>query len=177
MVRILSVILGIVMIIGGIYCVAMPDLTFLMLGYIIGIGMLLDGIVRIITWFMRDKGTEGSGWMLASAILSLILGIVMIGNDILQLAVDSFIVHLTIAWLLILGVMRIVHAFQVRKLQDSEVSRNWWIALVLGILLVICGIIGLFVPAAVAETIGLMIGIFIMISGVNLISVGTLSWM
>ena len=79
--KILSVLFGIMIIVDGVICLALPGLTFLTLGYMIGLGMLLDGIGRIINWFQMDRGTEQSGWVLVSAIISLTLGAILMGSD------------------------------------------------------------------------------------------------
>ena len=183
--KILSVLFGIMIIVDGVICLALPGLTFLTLGYMIGVGMLLDGIGRIINWFQMDRGTEQSGWVLVSAIISLTLGAILMGSDAMQLAMDAFIVYMAIAWLITLGILRITHALRIRKMRnnirdfqiDTTYGRNWWIALILGILLIICGIIGMFAPATIIETIGTLIGISIIISGANMIHFGVSAWM
>ena len=183
--KILSVLFGIMIIVDGVICLALPGLTFLTLGYMIGVGMLLDGIGRIINWYQMDRGTEQSGWVLASAIISLIFGMILMGSDAMQLVMDAFIVYMAIAWLITLGILRITHALRIRKMRsnirdfqpDTPFGRNWWIALIFGILLIVFGIIGLFAPAAIIETIGTLIGLSIIIAGANLIHFGVSAWM
>lgn len=183
--KILSVLFGIMIIVDGVICLALPGMTFLTLGYMIGVGMIMDGIGRIINWYQMDRRTEQSGWVLVSAIISLTLGIILMGSDAMQLAMDAFIVYMAIAWLIVLGFLRISHALRIRKMRnnirdfqvDTSFGRNWWIALIFGILLIVFGIIGMFVPAAIIETIGTLMGISIIISGANLIHFGTSSWM
>ena len=183
--KILSVLFGIMIIVDGVICLALPGLTFLTLGYMIGVGMLLDGIGRIVNWYQMERGTEQSGWVLASAIISLTLGIILMGSDAMQLTMDAFIVYMAIAWLITLGILRIAHALRIRKMRnnirdfqpDTPFGRNWWIALIFGILLIIFGIIGMFAPATIIETIGTLIGIAIIISGANLIHFGISAWM
>ena len=183
--KILSVLFGIMIIVDGVICLALPGLTFLTLGYMIGMGMLLDGIGRIINWYQMDRGTEQSGWVLTSAIISLTLGIILMGSDAMQLTMDAFIVYMAIAWLITLGILRIAHALRIRKMRNdirdfqvgTPFGRNWWIALILGILLIVCGIIGMFAPATIIETIGTLIGISIIISGANMIHFGISAWM
>ena len=183
--KILSVLFGIMIIVDGVICLALPGLTFLTLGYMIGVGMLLDGIGRIVNWYQMERGTEQSGWVLVSAIISLTLGIILMGSDAMQLTMDAFIVYMAIAWLITLGILRIAHALRIRKMRnnirdfqpDTPFGRNWWIALIFGILLIVFGIIGLFAPATIIETIGTLIGIAIIISGANLIHFGISAWM
>ena len=183
--KILSVLFGIMIIVDGVICLALPGLTFLTLGYMIGVGMLLDGIGRIVNWYQMERGTEQSGWVLASTIISLTLGIILMGSDAMQLTMDAFIVYMAIAWLITLGILRIAHALRIRKMRnnirdfqpDTPFGRNWWIALIFGILLIVFGIIGMFAPATIIETIGTLIGIAIIISGANLIHFGISAWM
>ena len=183
--KILSVLFGIMIIVDGVICLALPSLTFLTLGYMIGVGMLLDGIGRIVNWYQMERGTEQSGWVLASAIISLTLGIILMGSDAMQLTMDAFIVYMAIAWLIALGILRITNALRIRKMRnnirdfqpDMPFGRNWWIALIFGILLIVFGIIGMFAPATIIETIGILIGIAIIISGANLIHFGISAWM
>ena len=183
--KILSVLFGIMIIVDGVICLALPGLTFLTLGYMIGLGMLLDGIGRIINWFQMDRGAEQSGWVLVSAIISLTLGAILMGSDAMQLAMDAFIVYMAIAWLIALGILRITNALRIRKMRNNirdfqvgtPFGRNWWIALLFGILLIAFGIIGMFAPATITETIRTLIGISIIISGANLIHFGVSSWM
>ncbi len=183
--KILSVLFGIMIIVDGVICLALPGLKFLTLGYMIGLGMLLDGIGRIIHWFHMDRGAEQSGWVLVSAIISLTLGAILMGSDAMQLAMDAFIVYMAIAWLIALGILRITNALRIRKMRnnikdfhpDTPFGRNWWIALIFGILLIVFGIIGMFAPATIIGTIGTLIGISIIITGANLIHFGTSSWM
>ncbi len=183
--KILSVLFGIMIVVDGITCLALPGLTFLTLGYIIGVGMLLDGIGRIINWFQMDRGTEQSGWILVSAVISLVLGVLLMGSETMQLAMDAFIVYMAIFWLVVLGILRIMNALRIRRIRNNirdfrpstAFGRNWWVALFFGALLIVFGIIGMFVPATIAETIGTLIGISIIITGANLIHFGTSSWM
>ena len=183
--KILSVLFGIMIIVDGVICLALPGLTFLTLGYMIGAGMLLDGIGRIINWYQMDRGTEQSGWVLTSAIISLTLGIILMGSDAMQLVMDAFIVYMAIAWLIALGILRITNALRIRKMRnnirdfqpDTPFGRNWWIAMIFGILLIVFGIIGMFAPATIIRTIGTLIGIAIIISGANLIHFGISAWM
>ena len=60
---------------------------------------------------------------------------------------------------------------------DTTYGRSWWIALIFGILLIVFGIIGMFAPATIIETIGTLIGISIIITGANMIHFGISAWM
>ena len=70
-VKVLSILLGIVMIICGTYCLISPGLTFLAIGWIVGFCMIVDAVGNIATWNARKKLGIADGWTLFAAILSL----------------------------------------------------------------------------------------------------------
>lgn len=127
--RILTCILGVVMIGTGIYCLCAPAMTYLTLGYIVGIKMILDAIGGIVFWSTRKKAGLADGWSLAGAILSLLFGIVLIGSAALQLIVDMTIVYLAAIWLIVVGVVRFVLPLRLRKIKKALnaelLGRHW----------------------------------------------------
>ena len=172
--KILAVILGILMIIAGFYCLFAPGLTFLVLGWIIGIGMVADAIGNIFTWKGRKDAGLADGLTLAGAIVSLIFGILLLGSNLLQLSVDLFVANMAAAWVVIIGILRMVRAFELRKFRDAPNMQNtaglWWVAMINGILLIIIGLIGLMNPIITAIAIGTLMGLEIVFAGINLIS-------
>lgn len=181
----LSIIFGVLMIIGGIYCIAAPGITFLTIGYVVGVNMIFDGIGRIINWSQLRKESNSSVWVLISAILSLGFGVALLMSDILQLVLDVYIVYMIAIWLIILGALRIAHALRVKQARDvvetvkvdTQFGKSWWAAMILGVLLVVAGVVSLFAPATLAKVIGVVIGVSIIVAGANLVHFGTSSWM
>lgn len=173
--RILTLILGILMIGAGIYCVLTPELTVVSLSYVIGVTMIIDAIANIILWTDLKNAGYADGWSLAGAIISLICGIVLVGSLVMQLAVTNFMLYLAAAWLLALGIVRIVIAFKLKKAGEQYRSRflakRWWLVLIAGILLVLCGIFSFINPTALMIVIGINIGLAIILAGVALVSI------
>ena len=173
--RIITFILGIFMILTGVYCLFNPAMTYMTLVYVVGINMIVDAVGGIILWRERKKEGAADGWALAGAIASLVFGIVLIGSTALQLVVDMTIVYLAAMWLIVIGIIRIVLAnklHKVRKALDAEIlGRRWWLVMVTGILLVICGVLSLFNPAGLIVAIGIHFGLNIIIAGANMIAV------
>ena len=131
------------MIIAGVYCFFTPVETSAVIPFVLGIVMIGDGIGRIVTWFdIRDIVCQ-SAWVLVSAVVSLIFGLMLAFSPVLQMSVGVFVILLTGWWILALGVIRIVHAFHLLKLKRESdefgfgemLGSNWWIALILGALL------------------------------------------
>ena len=180
----LFVILGILMILAGITCFFTPIETSSVIPFIFGLAMVIDGIGRIIAWFSIREYAPQSGWVLASSIISLVFGLMLTTSPMLQVSVGVFVVLMTGWWILALGVIRIVHAFHLLKLKKESdgfgfsemLGSNWWIALILGALLTIFGVIVILNPMLGLGVIGVLIGCGVITAGVNLIYLGCSPW-
>ena len=158
----LFVILGILMILAGITCFFTPVETSSVIPFIFGLAMVIDGIGRIIAWFSIREYAPQSGWVLASSIISLVFGLML----------------LTGWWILALGIIRIVHAFHLLKIKRESpdfvfgemVGSNWWVALILGLLLGVLGVIVILNPLLGLGVIGVVVGCGMITAGINLIS-------
>ena len=180
----LFVILGILMILAGITCFFTPVETSSVIPFIFGLAMVIDGIGRIIAWFSIREYAPRSGWVLASSIISLVFGLILTTSPMLQMSVGVFVVLLTGWWILALGIIRIVHAFHLLKLKRESdgfgfgemLGSNWWIALILGALLTLFGVIVILNPMLGLGVIGVLIGCSVITAGVNLIYLGCSPW-
>ena len=173
--RIILIILGIIMIVTGIYCLLSPALTALTLGYIVGINMIIDAVGGIILWSDRRKAGISDGWALVGAILSLVFGFILTGSAAMQLALDMAIVYIAAVWMVAMGIIRIVFAIRLRKVSDALdaelLGRNWGLILITGILLVVCGLFGFANPAGMIIAIGINLGLNVIIAGADLIAI------
>ena len=172
--RIISLIMGIFMIFTGLICVATPRMTYSTIAWVLGFSMLIESIANIASWDERKTLGFANGWDLVGAIISLILSIILISSNAMQIAVDTFLLILAACWMLIIGCIRIVTAFKVKKLHDELntmiLGKKWYLALIAGILMVLLGILCLIHPEALAITIGVYIGIEIIVAGCELIT-------
>ena len=176
--KIIVIILGVLMFIGGVYCVITPIATYAVLAWLIGLAMLVEGIGSVVTWNdLRSRGFA-DGWTLAGAIVSIILGVILLVSYAAQWAVDVFIAYMIAAWLVIGGIMRIVAALKLRKVKNDpgyrSLDMNWGVLLVLGILVTILGILCLFNPLSVMVGVGFMLGVSIICVGIDLFAHGIL---
>ena len=180
----LFVILGILMILAGITCFFTPVETSSVIPFIFGLAMVIDGIGRIIAWFSIREYAPQSGWVFASSVISLIFGLMLTTSPMLQMSVGVFVVLLTGWWILALGIIRIVHAFHLLKIKRESdgfgfgemLGSNWWIALILGALLTLFGVIVILNPMLGLGVIGVLIGCGVITAGVNLIFLGCSPW-
>ena len=146
--------------------------------------MIGDGIGRIAMWFDIRDFVRQSAWVLVSAVVSLIFGLMLVFSPVLQMSVGLFVILLTGWWILALGIIRIIHAFHLLKIKrDSDdfglgemIGSNWWIALILGLLLTIFGVIVILNPMLGLGVIGVLVGCSVITAGINLIFLACSPW-
>ena len=118
--RILAIIFGVLMIATGLYCMVTPVESFMAVaGWVVGFTMLVDGIGRIMIWWEVRDTLLADPWMLASGIISVILGIIVLFSQTLQLGIDLFIIYYVAFWLVLTGIIAIVQAARLHKLHGS----------------------------------------------------------
>ncbi|MDO4537924.1 MAG: DUF308 domain-containing protein [Coriobacteriales bacterium] len=163
--KIVSIILGILCVIAGGYCIFTPVETFGNLGWILGLFMIIDGIGSIVSYIEYRGAGKPSIWALLGGIASVILGVIVTGSIAMQFAIDFALAYLVAFWIIFGGICRIVGSFGLRKLYKAgdPLGRNWALFLILGILITIVGILCLIHPIFAAAGVGMLIA-FAMIS-------------
>lgn len=174
--KVVTIIFGALVLIGGVYCLITPIATYSALSWLIGLVMVVEGIASIVTWNSRRKLGFADAWTLLGAIVSVALGVILLGSFLAQVAVDLFIAYFIAAWLVVGGITRVFAALKLRN-YDSETGSNtigtsWVALLVLGILVAVLGVLCLFNPLSVMVGVGAMLGISIICVGVDLIARG-----
>ncbi len=173
--KVILIVFGVSMIGGGLYCLFTPELTYLTVGFIVGLSMVFDAVGGFLIWWQQRKiEGQGNGWLLTSAILSAVFGFFILNNAALQLSLDVFIVYYIAIWLLIHGIIVAIRSFKIRQLRNdpdtANLGKRWYIPLIFGILLCVFGVLSLLNPSIIASTIGIFIGLGIISAGANMIS-------
>lgn len=127
----LSLIAGVMLIIGGITLLVDPLNTTLGLVQFISSILIAVGIIRVIRYFSDRKNNTGS--MLVGGIIDIILGIMMFKN--LTASTIAFTTVISF-WVLMNATIQIVVSIDFRKIG----VKNWWINLILGIIGTVFGI-------------------------------------
>lgn len=170
--KVFNCIFGILSIIGAVYCIFYPGMTFLNSGWIVTILLGVWGICSVIDYFAKRKkakaeqseavmGTLGLAVGIAAAVVS-ILAMFMPG---IRLVFDIIILCIFSGWLVIDGISSVAMSFKIKNTSSGA----WLIPLFCGILVIIGGIYGFFHLVFAAQTIGFMIGVLLAIYGVKLI--------
>ena len=115
--RILTIISGILMVLSGVFCFVNPGQTFLALAFIIGIVMVINGIIHTMAYLIgrgfHNRG-DNNGWILTDALITLLLGILVLCN---QLVADTVIPMVFGMWILVSGILRIEAATRIDRVR------------------------------------------------------------
>ena len=173
--KVCGMILGILLIAIGVWCMLTPVATYGALAWIIGLAMIIDGVANIANWIQLRQQDMANIWMMISAVISIILGIILTISLAAQFAFDFFIVILAAIWLIALGVMRIAAGLRLRAIHvkggEEEIGKRWWLAVILGVLVLLLGVLSLFDPIVLVVGIGMFMGACIVMAGVTAIGV------
>ena len=165
--RISSIIVGVLLIFTSVWCIAHPGATYLSLAFLLGAVMLLHGITAVFGYLsIRIPKKRGPGWLLADGMVTTILSLLVLSN---QLVADSAVPVFFGLWILHSGVARIVFSV------NENYKRGWIWLLVLGIICVLSGVY-LFVDAIVFDfTLISLVGFTFLLQGVNMLYLGASS--
>lgn len=154
----LKLFLGIIYIIVGIWVFVTPVTLYIALSLLFGISFLVTGILQITYSSSNRKIIAHWGWTLTIGILELLVGILLLANPKLSMAVLPLYVSFVLLFRSITG---IGFAFLLRKHQ----IRYWEWALALGILGLIFSFILLWNPLLTASLIVIITGIAFLLTG------------
>ncbi len=134
----LSLILGILFIVVGIWMIFAPATTYVALSILFSVFMFVSGIFEI-TFAATNRHLQGWGWYLTGGIIDLLLGILLMSYPALTMATIPFIIAL---WLIFRGFSAIGLSIDFSQMG----IKGWGWSLFLGILTVICALLVIFEP-------------------------------
>jgi uncharacterized membrane protein HdeD (DUF308 family) len=164
-----SIILGIVSILGGIFCMTAPVNTYHNLMMFFAAMMLVYGVYGIIRFFKRKSLVPE----FLISIVSVILGFIYLfrpGNTSPDgmLVLDRIVLFLTAAWFLIKGCMNVYYSVQTRFFND-----RWVLGFISGLISAVLGIYSFIYPSTAAASIGILVGMWMIQCGIDFLVFGT----
>lgn len=167
--RTLTIISGLLMLLTGIFCFINPGQTFLAMAFVVGLVMVINGLIH--TWAyllgrgLNNKG-DNNGWILTDALITLLLGILVLCN---QLVADTSIPMVFGMWVLVSGILRIEAATHINRFKKKI---NFKTTLITGILTVVVGLFGFINPLVKWLSTVILLGLFMVMQGVNIMELG-----
>lgn len=157
--RVLWVISGILLVICGILCLKDPGAALTGMTVVLGAAMLFSGIVDIVIFATSHNYMIGSGWFLLDGILTVLLSLFVLGNDLFTALTLPFIFGM---WLIFSGISKFVNSFDLQRLG----VKGWGWFTAYGILMAVVGFISFLSPVTGIVTITVMVGILLILQGI-----------
>ena len=167
--RVLTIAGGILMAAGGAFCFINAGQTFMNMAFVVGAIMVINGVIHSLAYFvgrgLHNKG-DNNGWILIDGLLTLLLGILILCN---QLVVDMAIPMIFGMWVLVSGLLRIEAASRIDR---ERKNANFKATLITGIVTTLIGLFGFIDPLITWVSVVSLLGIFLIIQGINAVELG-----
>ena len=152
---------GIFALLFGIVAFVWPVWTAVLLVYLFGAYILIDGIMGVVLAF-QERNVYTRWWLiLLGGIIGIILGIIVFLSPLFTAIA---LIYLIAAWAIITGVIEVIAAFFVLTVAGRE-----WALLLSGAISIILGIVMFRIPVASLLAFVWLIGVFAFIYGIVLL--------
>lgn len=162
--KIIGIIMGVLTTILGGYAMCVPVRTFLGIGWLLGVIMLVSGVEMLILGFNKRKKDVGQ---ILLGVLEVIAGGFLLFSGIQRALTDILVAYIIGAFIVFYGVFQIVSACKKYK----EAKGNSIFKIILGVLSVIAGVLALSHPLMTMVSVGYLIAASLIFQGINTIVV------
>lgn len=159
-------ILGILMSVCGVLLATTPLLTFWETNYYFIVLLIIYGAAAILRGI--TKKAFDSNFLFG--ILSLVAGFAILFVPGLKFMTSSTVIYMLAVWFLLQGAVSLTMGLRGKKKGDE--TKKWLGNVAMSVLCFILGIYSLFHPVALAFSVGMLIGIYFIVSGINLVLLG-----
>ncbi|EJN93768.1 HdeD family acid-resistance protein [Streptococcus ratti] len=155
---------GILTLLIGFWIFANPLVVTASIGWLLALVIFLVGITGFID-YMSKPSEERNGWNLLQSIISIIFGFILLTSSIFSLT--TAVVAITAYWVLVIGILRIISAYRLRKMGFPDSNRLF----ISGIFAVLLGLILLGQPLLSSAIIGRFVALLLIATGISSIFV------
>ena len=160
------------MLLMGVACFIFSGQTYLHMAFPVGIVMVINGIIHTLAYLagrgLHNKG-DNNGWILVDGMMTLILGIVVLCN---QLVVESAIPLVFGMWVMVSGILRVEAA---SRINIEKKRSNFRSTMITGVMTIIVGLVGFVNPLIKNVSwinVVVILGMFMCMQGINIIELG-----
>ena len=153
---------GILMVVAGIFAVAWPGPTVLVLGVLFGIQILVSGIFSFINAFATDESGGMRVWNVIIGILGIVIGLYAIRHVIVSVVALALLIG--IYWVAY-GISQIYSA-----IAHEEAPHRGWMGFI-GALSVVAGVVVFMWPGISLVTLAFVLGFWLIVYGIMEIAV------
>ena len=163
--KIFKILAGVLLLITGIFCFAHPGELFPSIAFSLGFAMLISGVLSTFVYFWYNLKGEVSDFIIAEGLLSIILGGLVLSN---QLLADAAIPVFFGMWVMFSGIIRAAEAYANRK--SGWMTLTWLLSL--SVLGVAAGLYSFYNTVFFAFSPVMLAGILFVVQGINVLLVG-----
>lgn len=165
--RLLTIIVGALLTILGVFSVANAGLSFLSLAFPIGITLIIVGIVECFAYKRTIEDEENRHWVLIEGLTTFILGVVVLTG---QLAADIAVPVVFGMWSMVSGIRGFVIVTQVVESKERDVDFYWTV--VVSALNLLVGVYTFFNLMLFQLSVLMILGVCFVVQGANVIKIG-----
>lgn len=161
-IKIVAMITGVLTVLLGIYTIVRPLRTFLSVGWILGVLLLVNGIELVVISMSKEKKKIGA---IVLGVLEAIGGLILLFSGVQRILTDITAAYLVGLCILVYGIYQIINGTKIYKESKGK-----------GVLGIICGILSILIslmsfthPILTMFSVGYMIAFSILMQGINMI--------
>lgn len=155
-----TLLMGALYILLGIVALVIPETMERLLGFLIGVVLIIAGAVSMISYLLRDAHQNYYHNDFLHGLLGILLGIVVLYKVDIIISLVPFLLGTLV---LVSGLSKLQDVIDLKRLEYG----NWILMLVLAVINIMLGLILIFNPMAVASLLFRLIGIGLIFSGVT----------
>lgn len=155
-----TLLMGALYILLGIVALVIPETMERLLGFLIGVVLIIAGAVSMISYLLRDAHQNYYHNDFLHGLLGILLGIVVLYKVDIIISLVPFLLGTLV---LVSGLGKLQDVIDLKRLEYG----NWILMLVLAVINIMLGLILIFNPMAVASLLFRLIGIGLIFSGVT----------
>ena len=142
---------GVLLVFAGVLAIVAPSSILLSL-------MFISGIISIAVYIFCSKHLYGAGWLLAEGILTALLGLFVLCDQVTMMSVIPYIFGL---WIVFSGVIRTVHSLEIRRFGVN----GWYWLMLVGAAEIVLGFATFIRPVIAIQIIGVTMGLVFLLQG------------
>lgn len=155
-----TLLMGALYILLGIVALVIPETMERLLGFLIGVGLIIAGAVSMISYLLRDAHQNYYHNDFLHGLVGILLGVVVLYKVDFIISLVPFLLG---ALVLISGLSKLQDVIDLKRLEYG----NWIFMLVLALINVALGLLLIFHPMAIANLLFRLLGVGLIFSGIT----------
>ncbi len=155
-----TLLMGVLYILLGIVALVIPETMERMLGFLIGVVLIIAGAVSMISYLLRDAHQNYYHNDFLHGLLGILLGIVVLYKVDIIISLIPFLLGTLV---LVSGLSKLQDVIDLKRLEYG----NWIFMLVLALINVVLGLVLIFNPMAIANLLFRLLGVGLIFSGIT----------